>query len=291
MAAESARGEATAGALRRSESSFAAPDGLTLFRRSWLPDDPRRVLLVVHGFGEHSGRYDDLAVWFAARGCAVHAYDQRGHGRSAGPRTHVDRFEQFLDDLAAFHALVREEQPTTPILLVAHSMGGLIGLTYLALRKPLLSGALVSGPALAPDRAVAPTKVMLARLLRRIAPRLAMKAGLDANGLSRDPEVVRRYLADPLVIRTMTASLAAEMMGAAAALRGRAAQIGTPVLLMHGAQDPLCPVAASEAFAAALTSAGSAFRSYPTLRHEIFNEPERETVYADAWRWIEETLG
>ncbi|HEU4428329.1 MAG TPA: alpha/beta hydrolase [Myxococcota bacterium] len=291
MAAEIARGEGTASALRRSESSFAAPDGLTLFRRSWLPDEPRRTLLVVHGFGEHSGRYDELAAWFAARGCAVHAYDQRGHGRSGGPRTHVDRFEQFLDDLAAFHALVRDEHPATPILLVAHSMGGLIGLAYLALRKPVLSGAVISGPALAPDRAVPRAKVVLAHLLRRVAPRLAMKAGLDVDGLSRDPEVVRRYLADPLVIRTMTTSLAAEMMGTAAALRGRAPQITTPVLLMHGAQDPLCPVAASEEFAAGLTSAGSAFRSYPTLRHEIFNEPDREAVYADAWRWIEETLG
>jgi alpha-beta hydrolase superfamily lysophospholipase len=81
-------------ALRRVEGTFAAPDGLTLFRRAWLPDEASRVLLVVHGFGEHSGRYDELAAWFAARGCAVHALDHRGHGRSGGARTHVDRFSQ-----------------------------------------------------------------------------------------------------------------------------------------------------------------------------------------------------
>jgi alpha-beta hydrolase superfamily lysophospholipase len=291
MVAERAQREVTSSELRRTESSFTAPDGLTLFRRAWLPDVPRRTLLVVHGFGEHSGRYDELAAWFAARGCAVHAYDQRGHGRSGGRRTHVDRFDQFLDDLAAFHALVRDQHPATPTLLVAHSMGGLIGLAYLAERRPLLSGAVISGPALAPDRAVPRAKVALARLLRRLAPRLAMQAGLDVSGLSRDPDVVRRYLADPLVIRTMTVSLAAELMAAAAAVRGLAAQITTPVLLLHGAQDPLCPVAASEEFARGIRSAGSAFLGYPALRHEIFNEPEREQVFADAWRWIEETLG
>jgi alpha-beta hydrolase superfamily lysophospholipase len=277
-------------ALRRTEGSFAAPDGLTLFRRAWLPDEVTRVLLVVHGFGEHSGRYDELGAWFAARGCAVHALDHRGHGRSGGPRTHVDRFAQLLDDLAQFHALVREEHPAVPITLLAHSMGGLIALAYLAERRPSLSGAIVSGPALAPDRALPPLRVWLARALRRVTPRLSLAAGLDLTGLSRDEEVLRRYVADPLVVRTMTTSLAAELLAASAATRERAGSIVTPVLLMHGKQDTLCPVAATEEFAAQLTAAGSALRVYPELRHEIFNEPEREQVFADAWRWIEETL-
>lgn len=277
-------------ALRRVESSFAAPDGLTLFRRAWLPDESSRVLLVVHGFGEHSGRYDELGVWFAARGCAVHALDHRGHGRSGGTRTHVDRFAQLLDDLAAFHAIVREEHPGAPITLLAHSMGGLIALAYLAERHPSVSGAIVSGPALAPDRGVPRSRAILARALRRVAPKLALEAGLDLAGLSRDETVLRRYLEDPLVVRTMTASLGAELLAAGAATRGRAASIATPVLLMHGKQDSLCPVAASEEFAAKLSTSGSALRVYPELRHEIFNEPEREQVFADAWRWIEETL-
>jgi alpha-beta hydrolase superfamily lysophospholipase len=275
--------------LRRIEGSFAAADGLTLFRRAWLPDTALRVLLVVHGFGEHSGRYDELGAWFAAHGCAVHALDQRGHGRSGGPRTHVDRFARFLDDLAAFHAIVREEYPTAPITLLAHSMGGLIGLAYLAERRPVLSSAIISGPALAGERAIPRSRVLLARALGRLAPKLRMAAGLDLTGLSRDEEVLRRYLADPLVERTMTASLGAELLAAGAATRERAADIATPVFLMHGKQDTLCPVAASEDFAARLTSAGSALRVYPELRHEIFNEPEREQVFADAWRWIEGT--
>jgi alpha-beta hydrolase superfamily lysophospholipase len=275
--------------LRRVEGSFAAPDGLTLFRRAWLPDTPSRVLIVVHGFGEHSGRYDELGVWFAARGCAVHGLDQRGHGRSGGPRTHVDRFARFLDDLAAFQSIVREEYPIVPITLLAHSMGGLIGLAYLAERRPVVASAIISGPALAGERAIPRSRILLARALGRLAPKLRMAAGLDLTGLSRDEDVLRRYLADPLVERTMTASLGAELLAAGVATRGRAADIATPVFLMHGKQDTLCPVAASEEFAARLTSAGSALRVYPELRHEIFNEPEREQVFADAWRWIEGT--
>ncbi len=277
-------------ALRRVEGSFAAPDGLMLFRRAWLPDQVSRVLLVVHGFGEHSGRYDELGAWFAARDCAVHALDHRGHGRSGGPRTHVDRFAQLLDDLAAFHAIVRDEHPAAPITLLAHSMGGLIALAYLAERRPSVSGAIVSGPALAPDRAVPRSRLLLARALGRVAPKIALEAGLDLAGLSRDEAVLRRYLEDPLVVRTMTASLGAALLAAGAATRANAAAIATPVLLLHGKQDTLCPVAASEEFAAQLTASGSALRVYPELRHEIFNEPEREQVFADAWRWIEETL-
>jgi alpha-beta hydrolase superfamily lysophospholipase len=275
--------------LRRIEGSFAAPDGLTLFRRAWLPDAISRVLLVVHGFGEHSGRYEELGVWFAARGCAVHAFDHRGHGRSGGLRTHVDRFARLLDDLAAFHSIVREEHPSAPITLLAHSMGGLIALAYLAERRPVVSSAIISGPALAAERAIPRSRVLLARALGRVAPKLRMAAGLDLTGLSRDEEVLRSYLADPLVERTMTASLGAELLAAGAATRARATDIGTPVFLMHGKQDTLCPVAASEEFAAQLASAGSALRVYPELRHEIFNEPEREQVFADAWRWIEGT--
>ena len=276
--------------LRRTEGSFAAPDAVPLFRRAWLPSDVARAMILVHGFGEHSGRYDEVGAWFAARGCAVHAYDQRGHGRSGGPRTHVEKFSLLLDDLAGFQALVREEHPGVPLVLVAHSMGGLVALSYLAERRPTLSGAIVSGPALAAERAVPRARVWLARTLGRLFPTLRLQAGLDLTGLSRDEAVLRRYLADPLVERTMTASLGAELLAAGSATRAKAASIAVPVLMMHGKLDTLCPVEASEQFAAELRAPGSELRVYPELRHEIFNEPERERVFADAWRWIEGTL-
>ena len=272
---------------RRVEGSFGSQDGLTLFRRGWIPEAPTRALLVVHGFGEHSGRYDEIAVWLAARGCAVHAFDLRGHGRSAGARTHVDRFDQYLDDLQGFHAAVREEHPGLPLGLLGHSMGGLIGLAYPIERRPSLVAAVISGPALAVDGRGTLLRAAFARTMRMVAPRLSLSAGLDATGLSRDEEVVRRYLRDPLVGRNITVSLAAELMQAASRTRSRGSEIEPPVLILHGAADPLCSAAASEAFAKSVGSAGSGLRIYPELRHEIFNEPERERVYADAWQWLE----
>lgn len=273
--------------LRRDESSFTSRDGLPLFRRSWRPERATRALVLVHGFGEHSGRYEEVAAWFAARGCAVHAFDLRGHGRSGGIRTHVDGFADYLMDLATLHALVRGEHVDLPITLVGHSMGGLIALAYLAERPGALSSAVISAPALMPDRAASRSRRLLARGLQKIAPRLALASGLDPTGLSRDEDVVRRYVNDPLVVRTMTVGLGAALLAAAPALRARVREIDIPVLLLHGQADPICPVAGSEEFAKGLAAAGSALRVYPELRHEIFNEPERQRVFADAWEWLE----
>ena len=245
------------------------------------------MLLLVHGYAEHSGRYEEMAGWFAVRGAAVHAYDHRGHGRSGGPRCHVARFDDFLDDLAAVLAAVRTQHPALPVTLIGHSMGALITLAFLTERQPALASAVTSGAALSLG-AVSPIRVALARALRRILPRLSLGSGLDPQGLSRDPEVVRRYLEDPLVHRTMTASLGAEMISAAPRTAARASQVAVPLLLLHGAADPLCAAEGSRRFHAGLRSPGSALRIYPELRHEIFNEPERETVWQDVLTWLEE---
>ncbi len=205
--------------LRRTEGWVASPEGLLLFRRAWLPELPQRVLVLVHGFAEHSGRYEELASWFAARGCAVLAVDLRGHGRSQGRRTHVDAFAQYLDDVDLLMAAAREEHGGLPLLLLGHSMGGLIALSYLQDRQPTIAGAVISAPALSVPSG---PRATLARLVRRVLPKLSIAAGLDLAGLSRDPEVVRRYESDPLVERRLTVSLATELFGAAprAAARG-----------------------------------------------------------------------
>jgi alpha-beta hydrolase superfamily lysophospholipase len=245
------------------------------------------VLLLVHGYAEHSGRYEEMATWFARRGCVVEAYDHRGHGRSQGPRCHVDRFDRFLDDLGLVLDAVRSAHPELPVTLVGHSMGGLITLAFLTSRKPQLASAVTSGAVLAVGN-VSPVRAALARMTRRLLPRLAMGSGLDPQGLSRDPEVVRRYLADPLIVRTMTASLGAELLAAVPRTAALAGEVAVPLLVLHGEADPICPVEGSRAFHAGLRMPGSALRVYPGLRHEIFNEPERGTVWQDMERWLEE---
>jgi acylglycerol lipase len=273
--------------LRWVESNLRAAGGLRLFRRAWIAEQPARALLLVHGYAEHSGRYEAMATWFAARGCVVHAYDQRGHGRSEGPRCHVDRFDDFLDDLGLVLDAVRSEHPELPVTLVGHSMGGLVTLAYLVARKPRISSAVTSGAALSLG-SVSPVRVALARAVRRVFPRLAIGSGIDPDGLSRDPEVVRRYLADPLIVRTMTTSLGAELLAAAPRTAARAGDVTVPLLVLHGEADPICAVEGSRAFHAGLRAPRAALRIYPGLRHEIFNEPERESVWQDVSSWLEE---
>jgi alpha-beta hydrolase superfamily lysophospholipase len=272
--------------VRRSESRFEGARGQSLFRRSWLPPQPEHVLVVAHGFAEHSGRYDALGAWFAARGVAVHALDHEGHGRSAGPRGHIASFDFFLDDLEAFLTLVQREHPDHALALLGHSMGGLIVATLLCERRPAVSVALTSGAALALSTGLSRARMAGVRLLKRFAPRVSLASGLDPNGLSRDPEVVRRYLEDPLVFRRMTASFAAALLGAVERSARSTQEVAVPMLVMHGEDDPICPAAGSRAFFQRVRGAGSALRIYPKLRHEIFNEPEQEEVFQDALEWL-----
>ena len=272
--------------VRRTESQLLAPDGLSLHRRAWLPASAERALLLVHGWAEHSGRYDEVGGWLAERGCAVHAYDQRGHGHSGGARGHVRAFDELLDDLGCVLEEVRRAEPRLPLFVLGHSLGGLVVATFLVERAPALTGAILSGPVLALPEGVSRGRIVAARWLRRLLPRLPMGSGVDPQGLSRDPEVVRRYLADPLVHRRMTVSLASEILGAVPRTAAGAGRVGVPTLVLHGAEDPICAPQGSRDFAAGLRAKGSALQILPGLRHEILNEPEREQVYRSMLDWM-----
>ncbi len=273
--------------VRRTECHFEAPDGTLLFRRGWLPAVARRVLVVVHGLAEHSGRYEAFGAWFACRGAAVHAYDQRGHGRSAGRRVHVERFAQLVDDLGAFLERVRSEHAGLPATVVGHSLGGLVVAALLVRRPPGLAGAVLCAPALPSGRSVPLGRRLWLQLLGRLAPRLRLGIGIDAQDLSRDPAVVRGYLEDPLVERRLSARLAAEILAARAGLASAGPEFEAPLLLLHGEADRICPSEASQAFQARCGDAVATLRLYPELRHEPFNEPEREQVFEDVRDWLE----
>lgn len=274
--------------VRRSQAKFDTPDGTRLLRRAWLPREARRAVVLVHGLAEHSGRYDHVGAWLATRDCAVHAYDHRGHGQSEGARGHVRSFAQLLDDLEAFLQLVRREHPDLPLVPIGHSMGGLVTTALLAERKPDVACAVVSGPALELPERVSAGRARMARGLRRIAPRLRMKAGLTPEDLSRDPEVVRGYVEDPLVFGHITVSLASELLEAVTRTAGGAFQVQVPMLLLHGEADRLCPARGSRAFHGQLRGPGHRLRIYPQLRHEVFNEPEHEQVLEDLLAWLRE---
>ncbi len=280
-----------AASIRRGEERFRGADGASLLSRSWSAGPANRSLVLVHGFGEHSGRYDEMACWFAARGFDVHAYDQRGHGASAGPRGHADGVEALLDDLEVFlHRVDQGSAAGTLRVLVGHSMGGLVVSALAALRHPDIDLLVTSGALLELSSDLSALKIAAARLLRRIAPRLAMDAGLDHAGLSTDPEVIRRYEADPLVHGRMSTALAAGIMDTVPAVHSAAGEVCMPMLMLHGEDDPLCPPAGSRKLFERLpkeTVTGSELHTYPRLRHEIFNEPCREAIFQDVLSFVE----
>jgi alpha-beta hydrolase superfamily lysophospholipase len=268
------------------ESELRTPAGRTLFRRCWLPREPERLLLLVHGFAEHSGRYEHVGAWFASRGCAVHAYDHQGHGRSEGKRGHLRRFEDLLDDLEAVIAAARAEQPGLRPQLVGHSMGGLVVTALLCERAPDVAGAVTSGAALALADGLSRARMRVARALRLVAPRLSLASGLDPQGLSVDSEVVRAYVEDPLVFQTMTTSLAVALMDAVERTAASAGRVRVPLLMLHGEDDPICPVQGTRRFFEGLAVEPRKLLTYPGLRHEIFNEPAQERVFEDVLAWV-----
>ncbi|MFO0690774.1 MAG: alpha/beta hydrolase [Myxococcota bacterium] len=278
--------------VRRREGRIALSDLGERYRYAWLPPDPHRAMVLVHGYAEHAGRYDAMAMHFAAQGFAVHAYDQAGHGRTRGPRGHVDRFERLLDELAQFVERTAAEHPGLPIALVGHSMGGLVVAATAAFRRPDVERIVLSGPLLemptggSLDRRL---RLLAARILSLVAPRLGLSTGLDAEGLSRDPEVVRRYLADPFVEDRMSARFAAGLAAMVERVAASARAIERPMLILHGGDDPICPVSGSRRFHAELApevAKRSRLTVYPGLRHEIFNEPEHEAVWREILDWL-----
>lgn len=272
--------------IRRSEGHFDGAAGRRLFERRWEPPSPQRSLVLVHGYAEHCGRYEHVAAWFAARGAAVHAFDHQGHGHSSGVRCHVRRFSDFLDDLDVVVQRARGLAPDLPLYVVGHSMGGLIVCNWAVERAPDAEGLVISAPALGAGEAPSRLRLAALHVLRRVWPTGFAGGGLDAEGLSRDPEVVKAYLEDPLIVLRMTFSLGAELFDALDRTASRGADVQLPLLMLHGDADPICSPEASRSFAHAADDAR--FVSYPGLRHELFNEPEREQVFQDVQRWIRE---
>lgn len=271
--------------IRRTESHFVSESGRTLFRRAWIPERVDQVLLLVHGLAEHSGRYEGIARWFAERNTAVHAFDHQGHGRANGRRGHLRRFRHLLDDLGSVLSTVQNEHPEHRVILVGHSMGGLVVTEFLRARKPKVPGAVISGAALALHPRISSLRVSMLRVAQRLAPLWRISTIIDTEALSRDPAVGIAYSADPLVLKRMTLGLAGELFATIRGAAGRAAEIEVPMLLLHGEDDLICPVEGSRSFEAALVTP-SELRTYPGLRHEIFNEPERETVFEDIAVWL-----
>ena len=244
-------------------------------------DSPWASVLLVHGLGEHSGRYEHVGDQMALAGLAVHAYDHRGNGGSGGRRGHVDRWEQYHDDLAGQLGGVRTSAGTRPVVLYGHSMGGLVALGYLLTERPKPDLVVLTSPGL--DSTLAAWKKTLAPTLARIVPTLAVPNGIDGSTLSRDPAVAAKVGADPLATKASTTRFGAEALTEQARVRREYAGLTLPTLVLHGLDDGLVPAQASEILG---TLPNVERRIYPGLRHELHNEPEGPAIVGEIIDWI-----
>jgi acylglycerol lipase len=271
--------------MNDSQGIFRTADGTDLFTRSWTIDSPRYEVLLVHGLGEHSGRWSGPMMQLTARGASVYSYDLRGHGQSGGKRGDVERFSQFYDDIAEI-AEATVARSGRPWVLYGHSLGGLQCAGYLIddyAPRPNL--AVLSAPAM--DADVPGALRAAASVLGRITPGVRVANSIEGEQLSKDPAVGEKYFADPLVETKPTARFGKNFFDEQARLSSQHGAIATQTLVIHGADDPLVPPYASAGLA---RSQSVERRLYPTLRHELHNEPEGEDVMADVADWIDAKL-
>jgi alpha-beta hydrolase superfamily lysophospholipase len=273
--------------MKHREINVEGIGGLPLFAQAWVPDSPpTAVVVVAHGLGEHSSRYQSLAERLVADGRAVYAIDHRGHGRSGGRRANIERFAHVVSDFCTFAGRAARQHPGTPLFLFGHSMGGAIAFASAARLQDSLNGLVLSGPALAAGDAVPAFKLAMARLLSVVAPNTgAMK--LPASAVSRDPAVVSAYEADPLVMHdSIPARTLVELLQAMATFPALAKQLRLPLLIQHGTADLLVPLAAARDVHQAIASKDRTFRPYDGLYHEIYNAPDRDQVIGDLLKWL-----
>jgi acylglycerol lipase len=252
------------------EGYFTGLGNLKLFYQCWLPSgELQAVLMVAHGFAEHSGRYGQLAEYLVSRDYAVYALDHRGHGKSEGERVYVDKFSDYVDDLKTFFDIIRKDNPEKRIFLVGHSMGSAIALFYASRYQDELAGLVTSGGGINSGN-------------EPPSPPQPENQPLPTDFLSHDPAVIEAYVNDPLVYR---GPIPAKLSGKMSAVSDAVSLITLPALIMAG--NAVADGVRSRTLFERLGSTDKTLKLYDGLRHEIFNEPEQLQVFHDLTAWLE----
>lgn len=276
--------------MQHRDGRFTGAGAQALYYQSWAPAaHPRAVVAVVHGFGEHSGRYQNVIRAVVPRGYAVYAFDHRGHGRSPGKRGHINAWREFRDDVRQFVGLIRQELPDRPMFLLGHSLGGLIATEYVLREAPTLSGLIVSNPLLTAARLSLVVRAAAA-VLTYLAPSVAIKTGLDASAISRDPAVVQAYRDDALVHSTGTPRLSAEITAARRWTSEHAADLTVPFMVILGGADRLVSPEGGRRFFEAVVLTDKTLTEYAGGYHEPHNDSNAAQVMTDLTQWLDAHL-
>lgn len=275
--------------VKTSDGTFPTRDGTSLYWKAWMPEGaPRAVIHLIHGYAEHVDRYGNVVNELVPAGYAIFGNDHRGHGRSPGRRGHVKRFQDFIDDERWFFTdVIRKHIPDVPCLVLGHSMGSLIAMNYVEQYPDGVRALILSGTGSRPGTDIPAILIALTRVLSKIMPAFHVKSPLPPEFISRDPDVVKAYVDDPLVYDVITPRLAHEMNRYVVIGAQNASRIQMPVLIQLGSLDTA--FSGQRELFEKIGSRDKTFKLYEGLRHEVYNElpADRATVLADLRAWID----
>ncbi|MBF0273604.1 MAG: alpha/beta hydrolase [Nitrospinae bacterium] len=259
-----------------------------IFYQVWKPEHPRGVVLIIHGFTEHSGRYTNVVNTLCPEEYAVWAIDHRGHGKSGGKQHYVDSFKDFFADIAILEKMLRKAHPDLPVHIIGHSMGSLIANHYVSSQeKQDYSSLTLSGTGAAVGEGIGQLQILLSKLLSAFLPKLLIPSGIDPNFISSDQEVVEAYKNDPLVkYQKVTSRLGNELLCYLSTMKCAAKKVTVPTMIQVGSLDDTFKHSSWDELFTSFPSKDKVFQKYEGLKHEVYNEVEKEIPLADLKGWI-----
>lgn len=281
--------------MKTFESKWEAKDGTTFFIQGWEPDQgqPKAFLTLIHGLGDHSSRFTHVGKVLTEAGYALVGFDLRGHGKSGGGRGHTPSLDAYMQDIRQILVLMESHYPNIPHFLYGHSLGGLLTLAYTIQYGAGLKGAIVTGTPLRSSLQEQKAKVAMVRLLGSLLPGVTIPSGLEPVTISRDADVVQKYINDPLVHTSASLGFGKAALDAIDFCFARAKDFPVPLLMMHGKGDKIAYFSGSEDFARLVTEAGGdvTLKVWDGLYHEVHNEPEKAEVFRLMIEWLDKHLG
>lgn len=277
--------------MKTFETKFDGKDGTSFYAQGWEPDDrtPKALIVLIHGLGEHTARYVHVGKVMTDAGYVLAGFDLRGHGRSGGARGHTGSLDAYMQDIRQFFQEMSQRYPDLPRFLYGHSLGGLLTLTYSIQYGAGLKGVMITSAALSSPLQMQKVKVATARILGSLLPTVTLPSGLEAAALSHDPEVVQKYLSDPLVHSSTSLGFGKAALQAVDLCFARAREFPAPLLMMHGTGDRIAYCSGSETFAQLVRAAGAdvTLMLWNDLYHELHNEPEKAEIFQRMIDWLD----
>ncbi len=277
--------------MEHREQMLKTAAGTSIYTQEWVPDQAKAAVVLVHGLGEHSGRYAHVAGAFNRAGYAVLAMDLPGHGKTGGPLGHIPSYDLVMNLISQMVEEAKRRYPEKPVFVYGHSMGGNLVLYYGLKCNPEIAGIICTSPGLGTAEPVPAWKTLMGKLLYNMAPTMQMANGLDVTGLSHDQKVIDAYVADPLVHNKISTRLGIDMLSNGAWILAHAGEFPhIPLLLMQGSQDRIVNPALTKQFAEK-TSADLTFIMWEGGYHEMHNEPQKAEVIQTMTDWMDRHLG